>query len=74
MLVDNIPGAHLLKLDTSSLPNEVGATLPANSEYLAIVAEQPTFSRGSKYKGPYCITVQSSAGAAQTLQPTGWVE
>jgi len=74
MLMDNIRGAHLLRIDNGSLPNEVGAVLPASGEYLAIVAEQPLFSRGRRYRGPYCVTVQSSAGAAQTVQPIGWVE
>ena len=74
MLVDNIRSAFLLKIDNGRLPNKVDALLPATGEYLAIVAEQPLFLRGTRYRGPYCITVQSSASAAQTLQPTGWVE
>jgi len=74
MLVDNIPRAHLLKIDNSNLPNKVEAVLPATGEYLAIVAEQPLLARGSRYRGPYCITVQSSGNAAGTLQPTAWVE
>jgi hypothetical protein len=74
MLVDNIRGAHLLRIDNGKLPNEVGAVLPATGEYLAIVAEQLLFSRGRRFRGPYCITAQSSGNAAGTLQPTGWVE
>jgi hypothetical protein len=74
MLVDNIRSAFLLKIDNGRLPNKVDAVLPATGEYLAIVAEQPSLLRGNRYRGPYCITVQSSAGAAQTLQPTAWVE
>jgi hypothetical protein len=74
MFVDNIHGAFLLKIDNGKLPNGVDAVLPATGEYLAIVAEQPFFSRGRRYRGDYCITVQSSGNAAVTLQPTGWVE
>lgn len=74
MLVDNIRSAFLLKMDNGKLPNKVDVALPAAGEYLAIVAEQPSIFRGTRYRGPYCITVQSSAGAAQTLQPTEWVE
>jgi hypothetical protein len=74
MLVDNIHGAFMLKIDNGELPNEVGGVLPASGEYLAIVAEQPLIARGSRYRGPYYITVQSSGDGAQTLQLTGWVE
>lgn len=74
MLVDNIRGAFMLKVDNGELPNDVGGVLPATGEYLAIVAEQPSFLRGSQYTGPYCVTVQSSGNAAGTLQATGWVE
>ena len=74
MLVDNIPRAFLLEIDNGSLPSKVDAVLPATGEYLAIVAEQPLIARGSRYRGPYCITVQSSGNAAGTLQPKAWVE
>jgi hypothetical protein len=73
-LVDNISGVNLLKSDNSTLPNEVSATVPAAGEYLVIVAEQPTILSSSRFRGNYCITVQSSGGAAQTLQRTAWVE
>jgi hypothetical protein len=74
MLVDNIPRAFLLEIDNGSLPSKVDALLPATGEYLAIVAEQPLIARGSRYRGPYCITAQSSGNAAGTLQPKAWVE
>jgi uncharacterized repeat protein (TIGR01451 family) len=73
-LVDNISGVNLLKSDNSALPNEVSATLPAAGEYLVIIAEQPAILSSSRFRGNYCISVQSSGGAAQTLQRTGWVE
>lgn len=74
MLVDAIRGAHLFRIDRGGLPNEVEATLPATGKYLVIVSEQPRFARGIRFKGDYCISVQSSGGAAQTLAPTAWVE
>ena len=74
ILLDNIQGAVLLKTDSGNLPNEVSAVLPATGEYLAVVGEQPLIARGNRFRGDYCLSVQSSAGAAQTLQPTGWVE
>jgi hypothetical protein len=74
ILLDNIQGAFLLKTDNGTLPNEVSAFLPATGEYLIVVAEQPLIARGNRFRGDYCLSVRSSAGAAQTLQPTGWVE
>ncbi len=74
ILLDNIQGSVLLKTDNGTLPNEVSAVLPATGEYLVVVAEQPLIARGNRFRGDYCLSVQSSAGAAQTLQPTGWVE
>ena len=74
ILLDNIQGAVLLKTDSGTLPNEVSAVLPATGEYLAIVGELPLIARGNRFRGDYCLSVQSSASAAQTLQPTGWVE
>ena len=74
ILLDNIQGVILLKTDNGTLPNEVSAVLPATGEYLVVVAEQPLIARGNRFRGDYCLSVQSSAGAAQTLQPTEWVE
>jgi hypothetical protein len=74
ILLDNMRGVNLLKTDNGTLPNQVGAVLPATGEYLVVVGEQPLIARGNRFRGDYCVSVQSSAGAAQTLQPTGWVE
>ena len=74
ILLDNIHGVVLLKTDNGKLPNEVSAVLPATGEYLAIVGELPLIARGNRFRGDYCLSIQSSAGAAQTLQPTEWVE
>lgn len=74
ILLDNIQGALLIKADSGTLPNEVSTVLPATGEYLVVVAEQPLIARGNRFRGDYCLSVQSSVGASQTLQPTGWVE
>ena len=74
ILLDNIQGAFLLKTDNGTLPNEVSAILPATGEYLVVVGEQLLIARGNRFRGDYCVSVQSSVGAAQTLQPTEWVE
>ena len=67
-------GIGLLKTDNSALPNEVSAVLPVTGEYLVIVAEQPLILSSSRFRGNYCVSVQSSGNAAQTLQPKEWVE
>jgi hypothetical protein len=67
-------GIGLLKTDNSALPNEVNAVLPITGEYLVIVAEQALILPGSRFRGNYCVSVQSSANAAQTFQPKKWVE
>ena len=67
-------GIGLLKTDNSALPNEVSAVLPATREYLVIVAEQPLILSKSRFRGNYCVSVQSSGDAAQTFQPKEWVE
>jgi hypothetical protein len=67
-------GIGLLKTDNSTLPNEVSAVLPTTGEYLVIVAEQPLILSSSRFRGNYCVSVQSSGNAAQTFQPKEWVE
>ena len=67
-------GIGLLKTDNSALPNEVSAVLPTTGEYLVIVAELPLILSSSRFRGNYCVSVQSSANAAQTFQPKEWVE
>jgi hypothetical protein len=67
-------GIGLLKTDNSALPNEVNAVLPITGEYLVIVAEQALILPGSRFRGNYCVSVQSSGNAAQTFQPKKWVE
>ena len=56
------------------LSNAVTATLPASGKYLVVVAEQTKFAKGRKFKGDYCLTLESSQDAWQTLEATGWVE
>jgi hypothetical protein len=67
-------GIGLLKTDNSALPNVVSAVLPTTGEYLVIVAEQPLILSSSRFRGNYCVSVQSSGNAAQTFQPKEWVE
>jgi hypothetical protein len=75
ILIDNIRGGtKLLKTDNGSLPNEVSASLPSAGEYLVIVAEQPSFGHGIRFRGTYCLSVTGVGGAPRTLKATRWVE
>ena len=87
ILMDKIRRVHFWQSDRSSLPNEVSVPLPKTGRYMIIVAEQPCFwgfswahwkrsssFRSKRFRGDYLLTLESSGGAAQTLQPTAWVE
>jgi ELWxxDGT repeat protein len=74
ILKDKIKGVCLFKKDKSALPNEISVTLPAAGKYHVIVAEQCCYLPGDPFKGSYCLTLQSSAGAHATLESTCWVE
>jgi hypothetical protein len=71
---DAIKGAVLVQIDNSALPNEITATLPATGTYLITIAEQPLLAPGERFRGDYCVTLESSGGATQMLEPTAWVE
>jgi hypothetical protein len=74
LLVAKIPGILLIKTDQSVLPNEITVTLPATGEYLITVAEQPKMAKGERYRGAYCLSLESSPEIMQTLKPALWVE
>jgi hypothetical protein len=58
-------GLGLLKIDASALPNLVGATLPRTGTYWVTVTE--LLGRG-RFTGAYCLTLESSGSAWQSLQ------
>jgi probable HAF family extracellular repeat protein len=74
VLVDNVKRKFLLKIDSSALPSEVKATLPATGDYRIIVGEQLGLFKGRSFRGGYCVQMKSTEGAALTLEPTAWVE
>jgi probable HAF family extracellular repeat protein len=74
LLNDKVDGRFLLKVDNSALPNQVKAKLPANGRYLAVVSEQPSLIRNKRFRGNYCVQINSTAGAALTFAPEAWVE
>jgi hypothetical protein len=74
MLTGKTKKVVLLRTDSSALPNEIMATLPATGAYQITIAEQPKLLSRNRFRGDYCVTLESSGGAAQTLDPTAWVE
>lgn len=74
ILLDTIRGTTLVRADGGVLPNTVQARLPADGEYLVIVAAQPRWFRGRRFEGGYCVSVESPASSPPTLQPSAWVE
>jgi hypothetical protein len=67
---------HLFEIDRSTLPNEITATLPETGEYQIGIVEQhgSILLPGSIFRGAYCFTLNTTQGAAGTLQPTATVE
>ena len=59
-------GISLLRLDATDLPNTITATLPRTGNYFVTVAE--LLLRTGKFKGDYCVSVESTQNAWQTLQ------
>lgn len=74
LLIDNINGTLLFKLNRTDLPNEITAKLPAPGEYLIIIAEQPKIAKGKRYRGAYCLFFEAFQETMQTLEPAFWVE
>ena len=74
LLTDDIHKEFFGRIASGALPNTIHATLPATGPYLVTVAEHPDWPRGSAFCGAYCVTLESSQEAWQTLEPTDWVE
>lgn len=60
-----LSGIGLLKVDASALPNRIRATLPQTGKYLVTVAELPL--RTGRFKGDYCVSLESTQNAWQSL-------
>jgi hypothetical protein len=74
LLVDAVRGVTLIRGDRSGLPNAIATTLPGTGRYFVTVAEQSRLAPGSAFRGAYCLSVTSSAGAQHTLAPHAWIE
>jgi hypothetical protein len=58
------------------LPMHISATLPWDGEFRILVKERPGTQRHPKtpYHGDYCLIIESSDGAASSLEPAHNVE
>jgi len=77
MIVDMVMGqTTLFDIDQSLLPNDLSVQLPADGDYRIAVIEQPPIQIGPGpiFSGDYCLTVDSTLGAAATLSPTSTIE
>ena len=74
LLFDQISGVVVFELNAGDLPNTLDLTLPADGDYQIQVDEQPRFFPGQRFRGDYCLTLESSGQAHQSLVPTASVE
>ncbi len=74
LLVDAVRGVTLIRADRSGLPNTIATKLPGSGRYFVAVTEQSRLAPGSPFRGAYCLSVTSSAGAQDTLAPHAWIE
>lgn len=65
---------RFVRTDSGVLPNQIAATLPATGPYHVLVGEQPLIAPGERFRGAYCVSLESSAGAQATFAPHAWVE
>jgi hypothetical protein len=73
LLVDAIRGVMLTGTD-GVLPGQIAMALPRTGRYHVVVAEQITSLRAARFRGAYCLSLDASAGAQQTLAPHSGVE
>jgi hypothetical protein len=74
ILLDRVRGLALFRVDGGALPNVVHARLPADGDYVVIVAGQPWWFRGRAFRGDYCLSIETSAPAPPALRPTASLE
>ena len=81
LLTDMIRGLRFGRKDGGALPNAMSARLPRSGKYRIWVIEQPAWRtkrwwkhQTKNFEGNYCLTMESSEGASQTLKATKWVE
>ena len=63
-----LEGHGLLFMTRGPVLNDITVTLPESGRYFAIVAEQFDFEDGSRFRGDYCISLESSDAAFATFE------
>jgi K319-like protein len=72
-LVDATRGVTLIGTD-DALPSRIAVTLPRTGRYHVVVAEQVRALARARFRGAYCLSLDSSAGAQSTLAAHAGVE
>ena len=70
ILTDHIRHVAFFDIERNKIPSEITAVLPATGIYHIFVVEQPGFWRSKSFRGDYCLTLESSGGASETLEST----
>jgi len=63
-----LEGHGLFFVSRGPLMNDITVTLPRSGGYKVIVAEQADFEEGSRFRGDYCVTLESSDAAFATFE------
>jgi hypothetical protein len=63
-----LEGHGLFFVSRGPLMNDITVTLPNTGGYKVIVAEQADFEEGSRFRGDYCVTLESSDAAFATFE------
>jgi hypothetical protein len=63
-----LEGHGLYFVSRGPLMNDITVTLPKSGRYTVIVAEQADFEEGSRFRGDYCVTLESSDAAFATFE------
>jgi hypothetical protein len=64
----------LLKTDSGALPNTITTKLPVTGTYKILFTELPKIGKKTPLLGDYCVTLESSGDAQDTLETTSSVE
>jgi hypothetical protein len=72
-VVDSIRGVTLALTDSGPLPRVIATNLPGTGRYLVSVSELPA-SVPDRFRGAYCLSLQSSGTAQDTFAPHSGVE
>ena len=63
-----LAGHGLFFVTRGPLMNDITVTLPASGRYEVMVAEQADFEEGSRFRGDYCVSLESSDAAFASFE------